>query len=792
MDPEQQASFLLAPTIATLASVKVFPLIPALKRDVTNTIDSALSWEQLTAADINFSIVRPIVTKYARLKNMSIVYVCLVVRSYFLGAAETELAFAGVMLARANLCEILAMKLLSRFATNYIQLVAVLTTTWSPLAGATNQVVDEVKLILNAEDDDIDGSAESAIEMAISTKAKSFLASPVTQEVVNDIYSGRVVFSVTAHRSILADNYKPRAIEIYNPLEKPFIDHYRLRVPKYGAYMEFMNFSLLLLVFILCLSDHDSTKITFWEMIFIILASAFTLGEYTAATEHGWIIYIANIWNSFDFGFILIFLAYLVLRLKGLSNDDTSVSDMAFDVLACGACILFPRLAFFAVSNNMVVLSLRAMISQFVFFIAIAAICFSGLLFTLWTLARDDPEGHQTWTFKSIAWLMVQIWFGNTYLSFAQAASFHPLFGPILMTIFAALSNTLLLTILISILSNTVARIDANATQEYLFQYTITTIEGVKSDALFSYQPPFNILAFVILKPASWFLTPRALHSVNVFLIKLTSLPQLVIIGLYERYWKTGQSLRESSKDAAHSLFNSLPRHIKNMPLMEALVGSASNDLYDAIFDVEIDDEDYHIFEDSDAGHEAPQLWSVHSQENLRGGARSVSNSSAPRLRPRRPPSLARLPGDGRRGRETQSAQNSPKQRVLSPASLTPVDVRIHPEVTPSASNNLSPLARLFSSRFPSFSGSPVAHETSNSALAAEAVVQAAANSETSLKHIESLLDAVSQLPVQKLKDEMKELQDRQARIENLLLMLTRGMRNETLPQPTHRNSTMT
>lgn len=50
------------------------------------------------------------------------------------------------------------------------------------------------------------------------------------------------------------------------------------------------------------------------------------------------------------------------------------------------------------------------------------------------------------WTLKSIAWLMVQIWFGNTYLSFNQAASFHPFFGPILMTIFAALSNTLLLT----------------------------------------------------------------------------------------------------------------------------------------------------------------------------------------------------------------------------------------------------------------------------------------------------------------------------------------------------------
>lgn len=64
--------------------------------------------------------------------------------------------------------------------------------------------------------------------MAISTKAKAFLSSPVAQKVVNDIYSGQVVFSVTANRSILADNYKPRAIEIYNPQTAPILNHYRL------------------------------------------------------------------------------------------------------------------------------------------------------------------------------------------------------------------------------------------------------------------------------------------------------------------------------------------------------------------------------------------------------------------------------------------------------------------------------------------------------------------------------------------------------------------------------------
>jgi hypothetical protein len=108
--------------------------------------------------------VRPIVYKYARLKNMAVVYACLVVRSYFLAEAETDLAFSGVMVSRANLCEILAIKLLSRFAQNYIQLVAVLTTTWNPLAGASSQVINDVKQTLNAQDDDID-SAQSAIEV---------------------------------------------------------------------------------------------------------------------------------------------------------------------------------------------------------------------------------------------------------------------------------------------------------------------------------------------------------------------------------------------------------------------------------------------------------------------------------------------------------------------------------------------------------------------------------------------------------------------------------------------------
>ena len=41
---------------------------------------------------------------------------------------------------------------------------------------------------------------------------------------------------------------------------------------------------------------------------------------------------------------------------------------------------------------------------------------------------------------------MVQIWFGNTSLSFSEATSFHKILGPILLVTFAILCNYLLIT----------------------------------------------------------------------------------------------------------------------------------------------------------------------------------------------------------------------------------------------------------------------------------------------------------------------------------------------------------
>ena len=181
---------------------------------------------QLTASDINFAIVRPLVFKYARTNNPATAYICLVVRAHFISAAEDDLAHAGINTSRANLCEILAMKLISHFASNKIQLVTVLTTPYDPLAGAAEEVVAEVKTILGNREDPLD-NPQSALEMAIATKAKRFIATSVVQSVVNDIYSGKIVSHSAGSRSLVADNYKNRGVSIYNIREAPLLDHYR-------------------------------------------------------------------------------------------------------------------------------------------------------------------------------------------------------------------------------------------------------------------------------------------------------------------------------------------------------------------------------------------------------------------------------------------------------------------------------------------------------------------------------------------------------------------------------------
>ncbi|TVY94498.1 hypothetical protein LAWI1_G000049 [Lachnellula willkommii] len=81
-------------------------------------------------------------------------------------------------------------------------------------------------------------------------------------------------------------------------------------------------------------------------------------------------------------------------------------------------------------------------------------------------------------------------------------------------------------------LSTTFSNIVSNASAEIQFRRSVLTLEGVKSDAIFAYPPPFNILALLILLPMKFVFTPRWFHKINVAAVRTLNAPMLLLIGI--------------------------------------------------------------------------------------------------------------------------------------------------------------------------------------------------------------------------------------------------------------------
>jgi len=299
---------------------------------------------------------------------------------------------------------------------------------------------------------------------------------------------------------------------------------------------------------------------------------------------------------------------------------------------------------------------------------------------------------------------------------------------------------------LISILSNTFARINEHASEEYLFQFAISTLEGVKADAVLAYQPPFNLAAYAILSVLSWILSARNLHTVNVFMIRVSSFPMLVMIGVYERYFAAGRGGPSGAgSDTATSLYSLLPRGVKNLSFVDAFVGSGSNDLLDAVLNINTDNDEFDLFGDLSEDEEEEDLYSNHRADH----PIHVNDDPTP------------MPTIIARGRFLSSAS-------LVPPPITPPNGRSRSRNRPASLKglNASPLARAYSQQRPLRSPALVSPSFQRMQSDGQDVL-------AGLKRVEEMLrngDGGRS-------DEMKEMKQRQERIEALLLTLTRGMR---------------
>ncbi|KAF8596769.1 hypothetical protein BDV93DRAFT_479992 [Ceratobasidium sp. AG-I] len=575
-DVEDEAAPLL--TSELMSNTPVWPIIHEIKSDVMHYIDTPLSWDALTAPDSTYTVVRPLNEKYKAKNNLSITFCFLLNRVHFL--RDQNISTTPLSQTRAALCEILAIRSLRDHADSTLELATACTTSWPIFAGAPP---DLREFAAKAEDEfDIRERVGNAIEMAIVGNAKRFIKSSACQKIIDGIYWGRIVYQASSDHSILADTYKLKPIHFYDPHKAPLLDHYRLKVPAIRSVLEYINFLMLFVLFVLALEMNEKANINIFEAAFMVYGLGFVVEKLAAMQEHGIRVYSANLWNGFDIAFVTVYLTYACLRMYGVNWDEAWARELGIDILAMVAVIVFPRLAFVTLSNNLMVLSLRSMFTEFAVLMLVAAFCFGGFWYALWTLGRDAFGSGQ------IAWWMLDLWFGLDASGFDQATAFHPQFGPILMISYACLSNTLLLTVLVSILSHTFSNISNDAAMEAMFRRAVSTIEGVKADAIFSYQPPLNLIAFLVMFPSSFILSPRWFHKVNVTMIRVTGFPVLLAISFYERQKATAESesVFEKITNAAER-FTTLPRRLKRMTLFEGAIGSSGN--VQAIF--ELDDE---------------------------------------------------------------------------------------------------------------------------------------------------------------------------------------------------------
>lgn len=93
--------------------------------------------------------------------------------------------------------------------------------------------------------------------------------------------------------------------------------------------------------------------------------------------------YAQNLWSFLDVTFAVIYWIYLGIRVYGWGTGKAELGQQALDVLAMGAPVLIPRLAFNLLSDNLVFLSLRSMMSDFALLSALAIWCFLGFLLSL-------------------------------------------------------------------------------------------------------------------------------------------------------------------------------------------------------------------------------------------------------------------------------------------------------------------------------------------------------------------------------------------------------------------------
>lgn len=572
---------------AHLDKLPLYNITHAIRLLIVQRCETTLSWDQLRSPQISQFLVKPIQNQI-RTDQFNRATLCALIANCLQFQKEAQLhpGNVGVSTTRALMSELLAMRLIKDFTTR--ELIDALSYDFDPLQGMTGAPTASdhrssgwaIRQDLQRQRTQAKCARVSTIEIAIRAQAKRFLSHQLVVQHLEAIWAGTIVFhseadnlhrkpssgeepynrgrvygtihgdaqnavpaeslpSRTAHetgtnkRPSASMNLVRRSVTLYNPREASLFKLSRLRVPRYRQVFSTFSFAIMLGLFLAVLIER-SLYITPLEVVFWFWSIGYMLDEVVGFTEQGFGLYILSFWNAFDVGILLLFVTYYCLRLYGIllaEDGKTRIANAAYDVLASTAILLFPRL--FSVLDHyryfsQLLIAFRMMAQDLMAILFLILISCSGF-FVAFTLSFSDKDTDG----RGVAYILFQILMGFTPAAWEKWSGYNVL-GKALMTAFLIICHFVIVTILITVLTNSFMAIVKNAHEEHQFLFAINTISMVKSDALFGYIAPSNVMGW-ILSPLRFIIPFRQFVKINRIVIKLSHIPVLFAIFTYER-----------------------------------------------------------------------------------------------------------------------------------------------------------------------------------------------------------------------------------------------------------------
>ncbi|KAJ9283594.1 hypothetical protein DTO021C3_8807 [Paecilomyces variotii] len=363
----------------------------------------------------------------------------------------------------------------------------------------------------------------NALEIATIAHAKKFLSQNVVQRIIDDIWNGEVIFwdTLSLHSTKERKIFNRRNTDPYS----------RLRVPAYRKAFEAIFFVSFLALYYAVMVERDPNEISLLEALMYIWIAAFSYDELSGITDAGMAFYQMDSWRIWNMGIIGTGLAFVITRTVGLVKQSDSITDISFDILSLQALFLVPRICSLVSLHGYfgtLIPVLKEMTKSFLKFMPVVIVLYLGFLTTFTMLARDRLSLRQT------SWILVKVFFGSSQLGFDIAHDISPIFGYGLMLVFICMTNMLLISSLVSLMTMSMEGVMSHAREEYLFQLSIYVLESSNSRRLTYFLPPLNLIPLFFLRPLRLFLSAGTSRRVRIVLLKITHFPFVVIILAYE------------------------------------------------------------------------------------------------------------------------------------------------------------------------------------------------------------------------------------------------------------------